>query len=97
MDVKNNILKMWSYLSDAFEMEEIEAAFENAIEGYDFNKENMTPEIINALPDEEAKALFFDMGYAALNELFGGDWDTWGEVLQYSLEFDENTMRFLDF
>ena len=97
MDVKNNILKMWSYLSDAFEMEEIEAAFENAIEGYEFNKENMAPEAINALPDEEAKALFFDMGYAALNELFGGDWGTWGEVLQYSLEFDEDTIDFLNF
>lgn len=32
-----------------------------------------------------------------VNELFGGDWGIWNEVLRYSLNFDDETINFLSF
>lgn len=97
MNTKNNIKVLWEYLRAAFEIEEIEAAFNETIEGFEFNVEKMKPSAIEELSDEEARGLFFDIGYMAVNGLFGGDGGTWNEVLCYSLNFDEETIDFLDF
>lgn len=97
MNTKNNIIVLWEYLSASFEIDEIEAAFNETIESFEFNVEKMKPSVIEELSDEEARRLFFDIGYMAVNGLFGGDWGTWNEVLCYSLNFDEETIDFLDF
>ena len=97
MDTKNNIKALWEYLSNAFELEEIEAAFNETMEGFEFDVENMKPSAIDDLSDAEARTLLFDIGYMAVNGLFGGDWGTWDEVLRYSLEFDEETIDFLNY
>ena len=53
--------------------------------------------MIYALSDDKAKSLLFDMNYMAVNELFGGDFDTWNEVLIYGLGFDDETIEFLNY
>ena len=97
MDTKNNVKALWEYLCDEFEPEEIEAAFEAAIEGFEYQPAEINDEMIDALSDEKAKALFLDIGYMAVNELFGGDFETWNEVLAYNLDFDRETINFLDY
>ena len=97
MDTKNNVKVLWKYLCDAFELEEIEAAFDAAMEGFEYQPAKINAEMIDALSDEEAQSLLFDINYMAVNELFGGDFGTWNEVLTYSLEFDEETLDFLNY
>lgn len=96
MDIRNNCKKLWNYINDAFEPEEIIAGFENAIEGFEYDPETINDEMIDSLNDEQVKTLFFDIGYMAVNELFGGDFGTWYDVLE-SLDLDEEAMSFLDF
>ena len=97
MDVKTNLKKLWNYLTDAFEQEEIVAGFGNAMEGFEYDPATIDDKMIDALSDDEARALFFDVGYMAVNELFGGDFGTWYDVLEGSLGFDAETIEFLDF
>jgi hypothetical protein len=97
MNIKNNLKVLWNYLKDGFEPEEIEAAFEETMDGFEYEPAQINDEMIEALPDAKASTLFFDIGYMAVNGLFGGDWDTWYEVLHYSLAFDDSTIEFLNF
>ena len=97
MNVKNNTKALWNYLKDAFEMEEIEAGFESAMEGFEYDPADIQDEMIDALSEESARTLLCDIGYMAVNELFGGDFGTWNEVLTYNLEFDEETIDFLNY
>jgi hypothetical protein len=97
MDIKNNTKALWEYLCDAFELEEIEAAFEATIEGFEYQPAKINAEMIDALSDQKAQSLLFDINYMAVNELFGGDFGTWNEVLTYSLGFDEETINFLNY
>ncbi len=97
MNTKRNIKALWKYLNDAFEPEDIETAFKETVEGFGFEPAKINAEMIDALSENEARTLFFDIGYMAVNGLFGGDFHTWNEVLFYSLEFDEETIDFLNY
>lgn len=96
MNTKNNIKILWEYLSTMFEMEQIEAAFDETIEEFEFDSENFKPSAIDKLSIKEARTLLFDIGYMAQNGLFGGDCDTWDDVLRYTLGFDEKTIEILN-
>jgi hypothetical protein len=78
-------------------MEEIESGFAATIEGFEYEPAEIQDEMIDALTEESARALLFDIGYMAVNELFGGDFGTWNEVLECSLGFDEETIDFLNY
>ena len=93
MDTKNYTEKLWEYLNDTFEPEEIE----NVLVEFELDATQFNPDIIEELSDEDARALLFDLAYMAVNGLFGGDFHTWNEVLYYSLEFDEETIDFLNY
>jgi len=97
MSTKNDVKDLWKYLTDIFEREEIEAAFDASMEGFEYEPEKINAEMIDALSDEEAQSLLFDINYMAVNELFGGDFGTWNEVLVYSLGFDDETLDFLNY
>lgn len=97
MDVKTTAKALWMYLTDAFEMEEIEAAFEESMEGFGFEPAEIDEDMIENLFDEEARSLLFDIGYMAVNGLFGGDFGTWYDVLEGSLGFDAETIEFFDY
>ena len=93
MDAKNNIKALWEYLNEVFESEEIEAAAQE----FDFDTTRLDPDSLAALPEGESSGVLFDLAYMAVNGLFGGDFDAWNEVLYYSLEFDEETIDFLNY
>ena len=97
MDAKKSAKELWEYLRDMFELEDIEAAFEAAMDGFEYEPAKINDAMIDALTDEKAQTLLFDIGYMAVNELFGGDFGTWYEVLEYSLGFDKETIAYLDF
>lgn len=97
MNVKENLKKLWGYLVDNFELEEIETGFASAMEGFSHNVDQIDDEYIDYISEEDAKGLFFDIGYMAVNELFGGDFGTWYDVLEGNLGFDAETVKFLDF
>ena len=94
---KKNLKVLWNYLINTFEQEEIVAAFGNVIEDFEYDPATIDIKMIDALPEKKARSLFFDVGYMAANELFGGDFETWYDVLEYTLEFDAETIKFLDF
>lgn len=96
MDVKKNCKTLWNYLIDAFETEEISEGFSNAIVGFEHNPSEINDDFIDSLSEDQVRTLFFDIGYMAVNELFGGDFGTWYDVLE-SLEFDAETIELLDF
>ncbi len=96
MNAKKAAKALWEYISDAFEPEEIKEGFD-IIKGFDYEPAKIDADMIDALSDEKAQSLLFDINYMAVNELFGGDFGTWNEVLVYSLEFDDETMDFLNY
>lgn len=98
MNVKENIKTLWAYVRDMAEDEEIDLneAFAETIEGFEFDEAAMSDEAIDVLSDAEARTLLFDIGYMAVNELFGGDFETWNYTLE-SLGFDEETIEFLNY
>ena len=97
MNVKTSIITLWSYLTEAFDIDNIAAAFEETIDGFEFSVDKFSAEAIAELSEDNAKALLFDMGYMAVNGLFGGDWDTWLDVLQFGLKFDSEIIALLSF
>ena len=97
MNIKNNTKALWKYLCNEFELDVIEAAFNYTIKGFEYKPAKINAEMIDSLSDDKAKALLFDMNYMAVNELFGGDFDTWNEVLIYGLGFDDETIEFLNY
>lgn len=97
MNARNDIKALWEFLTDEFDLETIEDAFKATIKGFEFDAGKMKPSAIDELSDEEAKSLLFSISYMALNELFGGDWGTWDDILRYSLGFDDETLDFLNF
>lgn len=98
MNIKENIKTLWTYVKDMANEEElnIKNAFDSTIEGFDFNKSMMKDDTINQLSDDEARTLLFDIGYMAVNELFGGDFETWNYTLK-NLGFDAETIEFLNY
>lgn len=97
MNVKSETKVLWEYLSNEFELEEIENAFDATIKGFEYHPAKINAEMINSLSDENVKSLLFDINYMAVNELFGGDFETWNEILTYTLGFDEETIDFLNY
>lgn len=98
MGVKNNVKALWRYVKDYADDEDINlrATFAVAVPGFEYNEAMMSDEAIDALSDDEARALLFDINYMAINELFGGDFETWNYTLE-SLGFDEETIEFLNY
>ena len=98
MDVKKNVKALWQYVADFAEDEEIDLseAFAATIGGFEYDKAKMSDEAIDALSDDEARRLLFDISYMAVNELFGGDFETWGYTLE-SLGFDDETIDSLNY
>ena len=95
MNMKNDCKTLWNYLKDAFEMEELVEGF-STIGGFEYEAQNISDELIDSLNEDQVRSLFFDIGYMAVNELFGGDFGTWYDVLE-SLGFEEGTIELLDY
>lgn len=95
MTITEATKKLWQYLCDAFEIEYIEDGFK-IIEGFEYEPREITAEMIDNLSDDDVKALLFDIGYMAVNGLFGGDWGTWNDVLE-SLDMPEEALALMDF
>ena len=93
MNTRNNIEKLWEYILDVFETEELSAA----VEEFEFDTNQLEESSLDSLSEEESRSLLFDLGYMAVNGLFGGNFHMWNEVLTYSLEFDEETIDFLNY
>ena len=93
MNAKKNINQLWSYLNTAFEPERIQ----EAIEEFDFDVKQLEPTALLSVSDDIARVILFDLAYMAINGLFGGDFDTWNEVLLYSLQFDKETINYLNY
>lgn len=93
MEAKKKVKALWEYLNAAFDAEQIE----DAIQEFNFDTKKLDPAILTNMSEESARGLLFDMAYMAINGLFGGDFHTWNEVLYYSLEFDEETIDFLNY
>ena len=94
MDIKTNLKKLWNYLNGAFEQEDIVAGFAYATENFEYDPAAIDDEMIDALPEDKALDLLFDVADMALAELFGGDFETWQDVLKNRLGFDEETIGF---
>lgn len=93
MDAKTKVKALWEYLNAAFDAEQIEGAMQE----FEFDAKELDPATLSILSEESARGLLFDMAYMAVNGLFGGDFHTWNEVLCYSLEFDDETIDFLNY
>ena len=91
MKTKNNLKKLWKYISNTFEEDELECAMNE----FEMSKDAFTD--LEELTEDDARSLLFDLAYMAVNGLFGGDFHTWNEVLCYSLQFDEETIDFLNY
>ena len=96
MDAKTSVKDLWAFLTDEIELEELDEAFDETIEGFEYKAADITPEMIDGLSDEDASGLLFDINYMASNVFFP-DWGTWDEIRVYSLGFDEETMEFLNY
>ena len=97
-NIKENVKALWQYVKDCAEDEEINlrATFAVAVPGFEYDEAMMSDEAIDALSDDEARALLFDINYMAINELFDGDFETWNYTLE-SLGFDDETIGFLNY
>ena len=95
MTIKEATKNRWQYLCDAFEIEDIENGFKT-IEGFEYEPREITAEMIENLSDDAITSLLFDIGYMAVNELFGGDWGTWNDVLE-SLDMPEEALTIIYF
>ena len=95
MPIKEATKNLWQYLCDAFEIEDIENGFKT-IEGFEYEPREITAEMIENLSDDAMTSLLFDIGYMAVNELFGGDWGTWNDVLE-SLDMPEEALTIIYF
>ena len=73
---------------------DIVETFAEAVPSFESSEEKMTNEAIDMLSEDEARSLLFDIGYMAVNTLFGGDFETWLCTLE-GMGFDEETIDFL--
>ena len=98
MNIKEAIKTLWVYVKSIADDEEIDIkeAFDATIEGFDFEEFKLSDDTINQLSDNEARTLLFDVGYMAVNELFGGDFETWNYTLE-SLGFDAEIIELLNY
>ncbi len=94
MDIKANLKKLWNYLINEFEKEEIVAGFANANKNFEHDPAAIDDKMIDELPEDKALDLFFNIADMALAELFGGDFEAWHDVLKNRLGFDEETIGF---
>ena len=97
MNVKKDLKKLWNYIIEEFEEDEVLSEFEDALKRFRRNDSTIDDKMIDALSEDDARALFVGVGYIAVNVLFGGDFETWYYVLEDNLEFDSETIQFLDF
>ena len=97
MDAKKCAKMLWRYLVDAFEPEEVDDAFNDCDGILEYAPNDIDDKLIDSMSDDEARSFLFDINYIAVNGLFGGDFGTWYDVLIYSLEFDEDTLDFLNY
>ena len=98
MNIKACIKSLWSYVKDMAEDEELDldSAFDATIEGFEYDADMITNELIDSLSDIDARALLFSIGFMAVNELFGGDFETWNYTLD-SLGVDDEMIEFLNY
>ena len=94
MDIKTNLKKLWNYLTNAFEQEEIVAGFAYAIENFEYDPNTIDDKMIDALPEDKARDLFFNVADMSFTQLFGGDFEAWHDVLKNRLGFDAETIGF---
>lgn len=93
MKAKKNLEALWEFLNNEFDADEIE----NAAEECELDTAQFDSAVLDTLSEDSARALLFDLAYMAINGLFGGDFGTWNEVLYYNLQFDEETIDFLNY
>ena len=94
MKVKTNLKKLWNYLNTTFEQEEIVAGFAYAIENFEYDPNTIDDKMIDALPEDKARDLFFNVADMSFTQLFGGDFEAWHDVLTNRLGFDAETIGF---
>lgn len=89
----NDIKKLTEYLYENFSEEEVIQSFERNC----FDMQQLDERNLKRLSKEETRNLFTDVVYIAMNELFGGDFETMYDIL-YSLNIGEETIQYaLDF
>ena len=86
MKVKTNLKKLWNYLNIAFEQEEIVAGFAYAIENFEYDPNTIDDKMIDALPEDKARDLFFNVADMSF--------EAWHDVLKNRLGFDAETIGF---
>lgn len=91
MNYKKNTERLWKYIKNAFDDEELECAIK------EFEIDEHVLKNLDTLTEDDARMLLSDLAYMAVNGLFGGDFHTWNEVLCCSLQFDEETIDFLNY
>lgn len=98
MNIHQYVKNLWQFATDMMEDEgmDIADAFADAVPSFEYSPAKMTNEAIDALSEEEARSMLFDIGYMAVNTLFGGDFETWICTLE-GMGFDEETIDFLNY
>ena len=96
MKTNEYVKNLWQFVTDMLEDEgmDIVETFAEAVPSFEYSEEKMTNEAIDMLSEDEARSLLFDIGYMAVNTLFGGDFETWLCTLE-GMGFDEETIDFL--
>ena len=96
MKTNEYVKNLWQFVTDMLEGEgmDIVETFAEAVPSFEYSEEKMTNEAIDMLSEDEARSLLFDIGYMAVNTLFGGDFETWLCTLE-GMGFDEETIDFL--
>ena len=90
--MKENIKKLWKYINDTFDQEELCDAFAE----FQFDEKQVDDAVMEYMSDAELRTLFFDIGYMALHGLFYGDIEEYNDALVEDLHFDEETVDFLN-
>lgn len=98
MKTNEYVKNLWQFVTDMLEDEgmDIVETFAEAVPSFEYSEEKMTNEAIDMLSEDEARSLLFDIGYMAVNTLFGGDFETWICTLE-GMGFDEETIDFLNY
>ncbi len=97
MDIKKNVKNCGIISKIRLNRKKLQRVLVMPMEGFEYDPATLDDKMIDSLSDDAARALFFDIGFMAVNELFGGDFGTWYEVLEYGLGFDAETIDLLEF
>lgn len=84
------LLEFWNLICANFDADEIE----EVLESNEFDPAKLETENLKKLDDDEIRILFANLVYIALNEFFGGDFETTYDVLS-DIGVDQETIDYL--